>query len=448
MTVAAAWLFAFASPAPFVVDDAREEIVEVRITALSGRSVYLDRGTDAKLAVGDRVVFFPAGAAPVEAQVRSATKQSARVELAADAVLELGTRGEVHVDADAAQLAHAPWEKPIGDVASDAPLLAPWGGTSAAENAVKWHGRVTTAVDWTEDLQNDGSFRLARTGVAFEVENPFHQGGRFDVDLDLFARRADVADSSDESESSLRVDRLSYEWGGTRDDATHWQVGRFFSREFPEFGILDGAEWVRRLDSGDRVGAQLGFLPEPTPEMDTGKDVSAALFYRWVRGANEEFSLGTGFQKTWHEGLSDRDLFVTHLDWKPTPTWTLWSSAWVDVYGANDTVKSGVELTQFFLNSSWRLDSDAGVGVHASRFRFPELLRNEFDQIAASSILDAENTRVGVDGWKDFTKTFRLSARVDRFADQDDSGLGLDLRGTWRDLVLDASRFDLGVFYD
>ncbi|MBI5434475.1 MAG: hypothetical protein HZA52_16695 [Planctomycetes bacterium] len=453
MTLFGPWFLALAAPTPFIASEGdavapTEEIVEVHITALSGKSIYLDRGSDAKLAVGDRVVFFPAGAPPVEALVRSTTKQSARAELSIDATLEIGTRGEAHVDVEGTKIEHPPWEKPIGEASPDLPLLAPWESTTSKEREVKWHGRVTTSVDWTEDRQDGDSYWLARTGITFDVENPFHQGGELDVDLDLFARRAEVSGSSDENESSLRVDRLSYEWGGTRTEDTHWQVGRFFSKEFPEFGILDGAEWVRRLDNGNRVGVQLGFLPEPTPEMDTGKDVSTALFYRWVRGENEEFSLGTGYQKTWHEGDADRDLWVTNLSWRPSKTWSIWSSAWVDLYGTNDVQKSGAELTQFFLNSSWRFGTDKGVGLHASHFRFPELLRNEFDQVAASSIFDAENTRIGVDGWKDFGKDFRLSGRLDQFSDQNDDGYGVSLRGSWRDLFLEQSRFDLGAFYD
>lgn len=426
----------------------REELVEVRVTAQSGTSVYVDRGSDAKLAVGDRVVFLPSGAAPVEAVVRSTTKQSARVELAVDTALELGTRGEAHVDADPERLEHPPWERPLGEGASELPLLAPYETAAANSAPTKWRGRVTTSVDWTEDVENSGTYWLGRTGVAATAENPFGRAGAFEFDFDLFARRAEVGDSSDESESNLRIERLSYEWGGTRYEDTHWQVGRFFSSEFPEFGVLDGGEFVKRLSNGDRVGAHLGFLPEPTPEMDTGADVSAAVFYRFVRGANEEFSLGAGFQKTWHEGDADRDLFVAHLDWRPTKDWTLWSSAWVDLYGSNDVQKSGAELTQFFLNSSWRASRTAGLGVHASQFRFPELLRNEFDQVTASSILDAESTRIGVDGWKDLTQDFRLSARVDHFSDQEDDGFGASVRGTWRELFFDQSRFDAGVFHD
>lgn len=446
-------LLAFFGPAlPVTVaageEPAAEEIVEVHVTAITGKSVYLDRGSQAKLAVGDRVVFFPPGAPPVEAVVRSTTKQSARAELAFDTPLEVGTRGEAHVDAAGATIEHPPWEKPIGEGASDLPLLAPWDSAEPTASEVAWHGRVTTSVDWTEDGENDSSFGIGRAGVVLEVENPFHREGRLEVDFDLWAQHAAVPGSSDEDESGLRLDRLSYEWGGTRADGSHWQVGRFYSAEFPEFGILDGAEWVQRLEGGNRVGAHLGFLPEPTPEMESGDDLSAALFYRWVEGPNEEFSLGTGYQKTWHQGDADRDLVVARLDWRASKTWTLWSSAWVDLYDSSDVQKSGAELTQFFLNSTWRLDPTSGVGLHASHFRFPELLRDEFDPLTASSILDSENTRLGLDAWKDLTEDFRLSGRLDHFSDQDDDGFGASLRGSWRDLLLARSRFDVGAFYD
>ncbi len=430
-----------------------DERVEVHVTALAGTSIYVDRGSDAKLAVGDRIQIFPASGATVEGVLRSVTKQSARAEVPESSSIELGARGEVVVPSDRASSAdgdaHPPWSQ-SEKWNTDLPLLAPPQAIDPRERASKLTGRVYSSVDWTTDTgSTSNSFLLARAGTAFDLGNPFGHGGAFHVDAEVDHRTANFANSSDETQTDFRMNRFSYDWGGTRDEPTHFEIGRFFQREIPEFGLIDGFETVHRTDGGNRFGASLGFLPEPTPEMSTGKDLAAAVFYRFVEGANEEFSLGTGLQKTWHEGTADRDLAVADLSWRPTKQWSTWSSAWVDFYESNDTVKSGAELTEFHMNSNYSfLDAKAGIGMHVTHFRFPELLRNEFQGLTPTQLDQMQMTRLGLDAWKDVTHDVRISARVDHWQDQDDDGLGGELRGSWRELVFRRSRDELAVFDD
>ena len=40
--------------------------------------------------------------------------------------------------------------------------------------------------------------------------------------------------------------------------------------------VLDGAEFAWRLDSGDMLGSSSGYLPDWTPEMQTGDDLSVS----------------------------------------------------------------------------------------------------------------------------------------------------------------------------
>jgi hypothetical protein len=316
------------------------------------------------------------------------------------------------------------------------------------ERAIDWTGSVYTSIDMTFDgASSDNKYWLARAGTSFDVTNPFGQGGAVHTDLEVDHRSASGA--LDDNATDFRVNRLSYEWGGTRDQANHWELGRFLQREFPELGVLDGAEWIHRTDGGNRFGLAAGFLPEPTPEMRTGKDLALALFYRWVAGTQEEFSLGTALQKTWHEGKADRDLAVVDMKWRPTKNWTTWTSASVDFYGANDTLKSGAELTEAHANASYRFeDAKAGVGAYVTHFRFPELLRNEFGALTAAQIDHLQITRAGLNAWKDLTRDVRLSARFDHWQDQDDSGLGGEVSASWRNLFVTNGRLELALFDD
>src|SRR5215813_259492 len=53
--------------------------------------------------------------------------------------------------------------------------------------------------------------------------------------------------------------RLSYSIGGDRFAPDRIEVGRFLQYGMPEFGVLDGVEWDRRLAGGDSFGASVGF---------------------------------------------------------------------------------------------------------------------------------------------------------------------------------------------
>jgi hypothetical protein len=370
--------------------------VEVHVTAIAGGSVYLDLGREAGIEKGDEVRLFPVGAPEVAAEVRAVSKSSARAALLGPLDgLVVGDRGEVLVPveravSDAAPEGgdapppappvyappgqgevpeHPPWEHPPETWSDDVPLLAPVVAYEAEDRPTRMSGRIYEVFDWVRDQEaGDRRYLSSRTGVDLRWDDPFDRAGALDVDLELYHRRAED-DDGDEDETELRVDRLSYAWGGGRDARTRWQVGRFLQHEFPEFGVVDGAEVGYRFDSGHRLGASVGLMPEWKDDLPTGDDMQAALFYRWVSDEEETLALGAGYQKTWHEGDADRDLIVLTGDYHPSAFTWLYGSAWVDLYSGDDELKSGAELTQLQLNATHRFEGGHGIGAFLTQFR-------------------------------------------------------------------------------
>ena len=445
------------------------ERVEVRVSAQIGGSVYLDRGQDAFLQPGDRVRLHPIGAPEVEARVRAVSRDTCRAEIPSGATVAIGTRGEVLVPAarrPGAQVAapapgapaepvtvppvaHPPWTHPPEEWSQDMPLLAPAQGLEPQERPSQWSGRYFLQGDATFDHEGGGREYLhPRAGVEALLENPFGQGGGLALDLEGIARSSSFDTGEDEDEQFLRLQRLSYYFGGVRGMPTRFEVGRFLHSEFPELGVLDGIELVRRTSGGDHLGASLGYLPEPTPEMETGEDAEVSVFYRFFHGPERELALGTAVQKTWHQGDEDRDLWITTLDWRPSATWYAFVTAWVDFYGSDDVIKdSGAELTELHATLGWRPSLAGGASLALTRLRWPELLRDEFTRETPAQVEDYDLQRASLSLWRDAGEHVRLSCRLDAWEDQDDDGLGGEVgialrEALWEQGELSASVFD------
>lgn len=459
--------------------------IEVVCTAISGHSVYLDLGREAGFAPGDRMRLFPPDGSPRRGRISSVSRTSARAEMEGSAEgLEIGLRGEVWIprqrleqaaeDERAAQLApeteapaaesapgaeaeapaakaevaHPPWTVPPEEWSREQPLLAPAHGLAPEERARRFDGRVYTSFDWTSDSVGgvDRDFQSAALGFDGRVENPFGNGGVLALDTELFGRRF-TSDGDSENDSKLRIDRASYTWGGVRTARDRGEVGRFLQHELPELGFLDGVEYSHQLGTSQRVGASLGFLPIPDDFFRTGDDLQAAVFYRRESPEDRRVSVAGGYQKTWHKGVADRDLFVGQAEYHPSNYTSFSTSALVDYYTSGDTLKdSGFELTQVFANATHRTVGGHGMGLFLSRFRWPELLRNEFPDVTAQDIANNVSTRYGIDGWYALGSKTQLYGRVDAWSDQDDSGSGGRARVTWRDVLTQGDSFVLESF--
>jgi len=463
LCVLPAWSDAEA-PAPAV------KRLDVRVTAYSGGSIYLDRGRDHGIAAGDIVVIYPSGGAAFEAIIRGVSKSNARVELPPGTQgINIQDRGEVLLpvvrleeeeeaetiataEAEAKKRAievpdHPEWSAPPEEWDDDAPLLSPAFSRTNEEKPTLMRGRVFFMGQNNWDDENDNEFSSARLGTELYIENPWERGGEIHFDGEMQLRAADIDGGDDSSSTRGRVDRLSYSFGGTRDDPDFMEAGRFLQNEFPEFGVLDGIEYSSRLESGGRLGASFGYMPELNSPYETGQDMQLAVFYRTDTGDPRDMILGVAYQNTWHKGSNDRNLMVGTLDWNPNDQLSVYGSAWVDYYNGSDEEKGdGFELTEFRLNSVYRITDATGVGANVSHSRWPELMRNEFSSSTAADVLDNRTTRTGINAWHKIDNNLRVDGRVDYWKDEDDSGNSGDIRVALRDVLYEQGEVAVALF--
>lgn len=429
--------------------------VELRVTAVIGGMLYLDRGSDDGLAPGDDVDFFPTGEARRSGRILSVAKRSARAEIigsGAGSDLPIGTRGLARVPA--ARLGSSegatplPWTSQEGNWDPDRPLLADLPVTKAEERESRWRGRWTSRFD-LQSSSEPGSTRYfqGRTGLDLSASNPFGRGGEFQFDGELQVREFDTGDGGDDDTTRAQVDRLSYAWGGGRQDARGFEVGRFLQSGMPEFGVLDGVEGSLRLSETSVFGASLGFMPEVFAGRDPTDNLQIAASYRREARELDDLSWGVGLQKTWDSGESDRDLIVLRAQQRPSERWSWSVSSWIDHYGSSEAVKdAGFELTELHGHLSWRGEEGAGASLNVSRLRWPDLLRREFPSLLAQDLADTEVTRLGLSVWVPASERVQVHARADAWEDEDRSGGGGEVGASVRGVLGETSRLGASVF--
>lgn len=434
------------------------ESIDLRVTVASGRTLTVDRGRSSGLRAGDRVMFLPLGASAFEGVVRLVEENSAQVDLdGIELSVEPGLRGEVRIPAarleelaqqerKPATPEHPPWQRAPEEWDQSKPLLAPVESPTPDARPSEVHGRAYTLLDFVDDNQGgDRQYLRSLTGFDTVWTNPFGAGGRLTFD-GAFSYRVAESDGETETESILRLERLSYAWGGDRDRPHRVEVGRFLSHEFPELGILDGVEYAYRLKGGSRIGASFGGLAVPFDKLETDGDVAASVFFRVVTDERETLALGGAFQKTWHDGEADRDLFLATADWRIAERTFFRGAAWVDFYGSEEQFEDeGVELTQLQLRVDQRF-AKGGLGLFASRYKWPDLLRDELPTTTTTDLPDFEVSRVGIDGWGQVSEHLRLGARIEAWEDEEDDGNAAELRVGLPDLLWDRGTLDLSVF--
>lgn len=453
-----------------VKPEQREEwrTVEVRSTAASGRSVYIDKGRDDGLEPGDRVRFLPSGASAMNGEVRSVSSTSARVELLGEGQVDVGVVGEARVPAarlealrdpraaaevgDEPAVQHPPWERPPEAWSSEQPLLAPLEEIEPEYRETRFGGRAFAQLDSTQEGEAQGSDSLyARVGSDLRIENPFERGGQLELDAELVRRMTSSADS-EVTEDQLRLQRFSYAWGGTRYDPTRLELGRFLQSGFPEFGLLDGVELSRHSDASTYFGVATGLLPEPTFELSTGDDVQLAAFLVRELGQRRQLAWRLGVQKTWHNGAPDRDLIAAASHWRPTEDFDLRGSALVDYYTSGEAVKSaGLELSELHLFGNWRPSKTVGASASYDQVRWPDIARLEFVPLPDTQLASQRFERGSLRVWLQASRDLRLSVRGDLWgrhmgAGERDDGSGGELRADWRDLFWERGRVSLSLF--
>lgn len=462
------WYALGASAAP-VVQEEGWVTIEVRISSTRPRVAIVDRGTVDGLARLDRVVFRPRGGTPYEGTILRIDERVAAVELDDPAIVpQPGTRGEVRVpssrrtstpaapaqpaptsDAPVAPNApeHPAWERTDEAWTPDQPLLAQVRPLRPAQRESRVGGRVYSFLDHARSTEGDRSDTFARLGTDLRYENPFGDGGDLHLDGEVNFRDTDVPDGDDERATRVRLDRLSYAWGGHRFAPDRFEVGRFLHHDVPEFGVLDGLQWSRRLGSGDTVGASVGFLPEPDGDQRTGEDLEFAGYYRWVADESELFALTGGYQKTFHDLAADRDLFVLQATYLPPDAWTFQGTAWVDAYGSTDPNKGpGVEVTQAIVTTGRRFDGGSSLRLTYTHLAFPEIARDEFLPVTNEQLARDRSDRVALNARQTLGRSAALFGHAGAWSDEDDEGtdgeLGLEFEGLFgEDTRVEAAGF-------
>jgi hypothetical protein len=417
----------------------------------------VDRGAEDGLEVADHVVLRLPDGRPLDGRVVRLGNRTAVVELLDPARLpERGARGEARLplerfareEVEEQAPEHPPWTDADEGYVPGMPLLSQVRAVRPEERPrrVTGFGYFSAQTRFTGDQdRSDGFYRL---GTALDLENPFGAGGAVEFDAEFNYRTLTLPDEDGGSGARLRIDRLSYRQGGTRFRSGGWELGRFLQRGMPEFGILDGFEWVQRTKGGDRLGASIGYLPELSPDMKTGEDFQVAAFYEWVADEREELTVAAGFQKTLHYTEPDRDLLVTRVRYLPTaPGWDFQGTFWVDFYGSDDTLKdSGPQLTQAWLTSRRTWESGNGLELSARHLATPETLSDPPGPVTAEQIADGRYDRVAVGGWRwlgEDTRLFgELGGWVDELEEGGDAVLGLELQ----DVFLNRSRAAVSAF--
>lgn len=429
-------------------DPAGVEVLELRVTGARPGVVDVDRGSLDGLAVGDRVRFAPRDGAALEGLVESAEERTAVVTLDdARAVLAAGTRGEARIPASRAATPEPsptprkrkstaqqkPWRNRDEEYQPNQPLLTRVRPLRPEERPSRITGRWYAIADHIQSSEDERADSFARAGLALDGENLLGHGERLRIDGEFNWRRTDVPDDGDETLTRGRLDRMSYSIGGTRFDSTRLEFGRFLQSGMPEFGVLDGIEWSARADDGTRVGASLGFMPEPDPEQSTGDDFQAAAFYRWSSDPSERWTIATGYQKSLHELDADRDLFVLDVRGTNESSWRISGTAWLDYYTASDRGKSeGLEPTQVLASAGRHWDGGSSLDLTYTHFAYPELERDEFGFWSSSALSDAHHDRIALASRYVLGRAWTLRSRLGGWVDQDQSGgdgeLGLDAR--------------------
>lgn len=434
------------------------QVLEGRVLAAGAGAVEIDRGRSDGLREGDVISLLPPGTSALRGEVSALAARSATVRVDdPQGLLEPGTRWQCKIPAarlsetptsDAGvKSEHPPWEQPGLPWPEDRPLLAPVATLEAADRAARFSGRVFSAADSIHDAERDASSLYLRFGADLEAANLLGLGEEWQLDGEWIHRTDSVRGEPDATESAFRLDRFALARGGDRAHPVRWEAGRFLQEEFPEFGVLDGVEVGYRLPNGHRAGMSAGWLPQLYGDYGTGDDLQTSLFYRAVGGEKFESSLGAGFQKTWHDGVSDRDLLLVQASLQPRVGFYAYATAWVDLYGSADTQKSSsTELTRLVSLIGSRDARGDGWSLAGTMFRYPQTLQATPAPTLDETVADGSLLRLDLSGYHSLTSRTRGTARVNAWSDEDNSGGGGEMRWEIRDLGGPGSRAGASVF--
>ena len=456
------------------------ETISARVTAtVPGTGITIDRGTGDGVQLGDRVLFSERGGTQqfgtvIELEGRAAvvrpedpsfrpgpgvratiTVPASRFDEPEMPTTKVPVSGQEAPAPSAGDKPKPEWSNKDESWEFDMPLLAEVGAVKTWNRPPSYSGRTYLSLDHIIDSEDDRGDTFLRAGGGFQAENAFGKGGLLHFDGEWNARRASLPFENDESDRTFRLDRLSYTLGGNRHDPTRVQFGRFLQDGMPEFGILDGASFGRRLESGNSYGLSAGFLPEPDKDQQSLEDFQLSAWYRWVQDETERFTITGGYQKTWHNETRDRDLLVARLQYAPVEGWNVYSTMWIDLYGVGDNVKSsGPELTYMILDARKKLSDTTGVDLEYRHQAYPELRRADFPPVGLQQIENARVDRASATMWRwlrprdgaNGRNGMRVFGRAGGWLDEEDSGGDGEIGLEFYDTFQPGGRLDIAGF--
>jgi hypothetical protein len=332
------------------------------------------------------------------------------------------------------------------------PLLAPAFSRRPNERPPAVHGRVFSQFQYWTDLEEDrdSDYYLGRVGTSMIVTNPLRQGGELRLDVEYDRRGVDLLDSGDASDDDLILDRLSYAIGIEKYSPFRLELGRFYSYYLPETGLLDGAEGALRLENGLSLGAGVGAYPRAFPDRNEGDDLGFHVFLDFRSDKPRGFNGAIGYQKTWHEGDSDRDMLIARAStWIGERLW-LYGLARFDIYTSEDELKSsGPDLTEAWFQARYTFTPSSGAALSLSHYTWADVKREEFELVPDELIEDGRVDRIEARVWRDIVTDLRGTIRANYFNDQNDDGFGGEFDLDWRDAFHVPTPLDLhgAIFY-
>lgn len=446
------------------------ERVDFRVmSAAPGSPIVIDRGAADGLQAGDSVFLRPRGVGAYKGRIVSLEERTSVIEMEQRGFTPVtGTSGNAMVPKS--RFGEAPPPDPQPDPQQDPqpgaptdpqqdpqqdptrrwerndkwkpgmPLLSQMRPVRPSERGIQVHGRIYSTGELAYDDSQDFRNSFFRGGTEVTMENPFGSGGamHFDGELDLRTER------NEDREASLLLKRASYRSGGHRYEPHRWEYGRFLQNGMPEFGILDGVEWGLRNSHGHRLGVSLGFMPELDEDLNSFDDLQIAGYYHWYADSSERSMISGGYQKSFHHGKTDRDLFIIKGRHLPQEDgWAYHGSAWIDLYSGRDDLKdNGIEFTQLFgsMSRDW---GTSGMDFTYQRVRFPETLRDELLPVLAADITEIRSDRLTWSGWMATGEESRFHYAFFGWDDQDDQGGGTELGFDISELFGENSRTDV-----
>ncbi len=460
------------------------EAIALRVTSvLPNGNVSVDRGSRDGVKVGDRVIVRPRRGGDYQGRILRVEERSSLVEFTTQKLRAVsGMRGEVLIprarfepDPEPAKPVQQPpdksakksakkaakkagetsegevgekrpeteWENEDKEWRAGMPLLKKARPVRPENRPVTMAGRVYTVANLTSLTGSDFDNSLFRVGTDLLYENVLGYGGGMRVNTEVNYK----TEPNKHKGVDLLVRRLSYYRGGSRFAPGRFEVGRFLQHGMPEFGVLDGVEWGYRQEKGSRFGGSFGWMPTLDDDFETGQDSQVAAYYEWSSDLTEMLVLSAGFQKTFHDDHSDRDLLITKLRYLPIDAWQVHGSLWIDFYSSDDTAKgAGVELTQAFITTSRRWD-DSGVDFSFRRVQFPELLRTgEFLPVDRGELSIKRYDRLVLDGWTGLSSGNQVRGQANVWNDDRGNGVGGEVGLDVLDLFADQSRSNFAIF--